>query len=315
MNPYVQPFSSFKRRFVATLTGCAIAGVLVAACGVPAPPPRTQAASAAPTGDAKRGEYLSKIFACQDCHSVTGPDGITLAPETIMSGGVPFTGPWGLVHAPNVTEMARGFNDANLSKVLRGQFVSLRVMPTKAFNLMAEQDMTDLIAYLRTLKPTPYDAPANNLNGDFSVPPLNTPLPIPVTAPTGATVARGEYLVTLAACDGCHTPTDDKGNPVDGKWLAGGSFSFQDNENRNITPPNLTPDKETGLSNWTDAQIEAALRHGKNPNGGQLYPFMPYASAFYAFTDEDVAAVIAYLRSIPPVKNEIPPNPDYKPGA
>jgi len=290
--------------------------VLLAACGSPAPPTRAPgAAGSSISGDPVRGEYLAKIFACQDCHSVAGPDGVQLAPETIMAGGVPFPGPWGLIHSANVTERVRGFNDRYLDQVIRGQLISLHVMPTDAFNHMATQDMTDLIAYLRTLKATPYDAPPNNLGSNYTLPPVNTAVPVSATAPAGATLARGTYLVQMAACDGCHTPTDAQGNPLPGKALAGGNFSFQDKEGRNITPPNLTPDKATGLGNWTDAQIAAALREGKSPDGGQLYPFMPYASAFYAFTDDDVAAVILYLRSLPAVNNPIPPNPDFKPGS
>jgi mono/diheme cytochrome c family protein len=294
--------------------GAAITAILLAACSVSAPPTR-QAGSpvAAPAGDATRGAYLAAIFACQDCHSPREANGITLAPATLMAGGQPFSGPWGLVHSANVTEMARAFNDATLSQVLRGQLFSLQVMPTAAFNQMSVQDMRDLIAYLRTLRPVSYDAPANDLEGDFVMPPLNPPVPIPEVAPAGPTVERGKYLVTMAACQDCHTPLNANGQPDETRILAGGAFTITDKLGRVVTPPNLTPDKATGLGNWTDAEIAAALREGKRPGGGQLNPLMPYATAFYAYTDEDVAAVIAYLRSLPAVNNPIPPNPPFEP--
>lgn len=306
-----QRYDVARLRNRAALIGACLAAMLLAACGIAAPPRR--AAPPQPAGDAARGEYLAKIFACQDCHSPRAADGITLAPATLMAGGQPFQGPWGLVHSANVTEMARGFDDATLSKVLRGQIYSLQVMPTAAFNQMAVQDMRDLIAYLRTLQPTSYDAPANDLEGDYVMPPLNAPVPIPDTAPAGPSAERGKYLVTLAACQDCHTPLDASGRPDEARLLAGGAFTITDKLGRTVTPPNLTPDKATGIGEWTDAEIEAALREGKRRGGGQLNPLMPYATAFYAYTDEDIAAVIAYLRSIPAVDNPIPPNPNFEP--
>jgi mono/diheme cytochrome c family protein len=288
-----------------------VAALLVAACAGGAPPMRTQPLAA--TGDAVRGDYIATIFACKDCHSVREADGVTLAPATLMAGGMPFEGPWGLVHSANVTEIAPAYNDINLDKVIRGQILSLHVMPTAAYNHMAANDMHDLIAWLRTLKPASYDAPANNLTGEFKLPPINSPVPISATAPSGATVERGLYLVTMGGCNDCHTPTDAQGAPIPDKLLAGGSFSIKDKDGRDVTPPNLTPDKATGLGDWTDAEIAAAIREGKRRGSGQLNPFMPYASAFHAYSDDDVAAVIAYLRSIPAVNNPIPPNPDFEP--
>ena len=68
---------------------------------------------------------------------------------------------------------------------------------------------------------------------------------------------------------------------------------------------NITPDKETGIGAWTDEQIATAITTGKRPDGRQLAPIMNYASFTY-LTKEDVAAIVAYLRSIPPVKNKCP---------
>ncbi len=294
------------------LAACSVITILIAACGSSgAPPPRTQ--TLASTGDATRGDTIATIFACKDCHSVREADGITLAPATLMAGGMPFNGPWGLIHSANVTEIESAYNDANLDKVIRGQILSLHVMPTTAYNGMAEQDMRDLIAWLRTLKPVAYDAPANNLTGQFTLPPPNTPVAFPATSPAGATAERGKYLVTMGGCGDCHTTTDAQGKPDATKLLAGGNFSIKDKQGRDVAPPNLTPDKATGIGDWSDADIEAALRQGKRRGGGQLNPFMPYASSFHAYTDEDVAAVIAYLRSIPAVNNPMPANPDFEP--
>jgi len=69
--------------------------------------------------------------------------------------------------------------------------------------------------------------------------------------------------------------------------------------------PNLTPDKATGLGNWTDAQIVAALQKGQRPDGRMLAPIMPW-HAFANLTKQDVDAIVAYLRSLPPVAHKVP---------
>jgi mono/diheme cytochrome c family protein len=117
-------------------------------------------------------------------------------------------------------------------------------------------------------------------------------------------IARGKYLVTLMGCNDCHTPGYFFGKPDSGRYLGGSDVGFA------IPPgvfygPNLTPDKETGLGSWTDAQIIAAIKTGKRPDGRELVPVMPYRG-FASLTDADARAIVAYLRSIPPVKNKVP---------
>jgi mono/diheme cytochrome c family protein len=121
-------------------------------------------------------------------------------------------------------------------------------------------------------------------------------------------VERGSYLVnTIMTCANCHSP---KGPPaaVAGKDFSGG---LRFNEPPfDVTAPNITPDKETGIGNWTDEQIKTILLTGKNPHGIQVAEVMP--TAFYPIlTPGDLNAVVAYLRSLPPVKNKVP-DPIYK---
>jgi mono/diheme cytochrome c family protein len=72
-----------------------------------------------------------------------------------------------------------------------------------------------------------------------------------------------------------------------------------------LVAPNITPDPETGTGRWTDDQFRRALRQGIGSDGRTLFPMMPYAK-FHGMSDEDVESVIAYLRSIPPVRREVP---------
>lgn len=118
-------------------------------------------------------------------------------------------------------------------------------------------------------------------------------------------IARGKHLVTgVAHCINCHSTANvdsliDLGQPAP---LSGGVLF--DLPVGKIYSKNITPDKETGIGNYTDAQIARALRYGVHPNGDPVYDFMP----FHNMSDEDLTAVISYLRAQPPVKNKVPDN-------
>ncbi len=135
------------------------------------------------------------------------------------------------------------------------------------------------------------------------------------TAAEPAAVERGRYLVeTILACGNCHTPKDADGRPVASRALSGGGLSF-DLPPFAGTASNITPDVETGIGAWTDDEIKRAITLGERPRHGRLaeQPLgLPMWVAFYkALTPGDLDAVVAYLRSVPAVRNEIPP-PVYR---
>jgi mono/diheme cytochrome c family protein len=115
---------------------------------------------------------------------------------------------------------------------------------------------------------------------------------------------RGKYLVTtIGACGNCHTPRDAAGKPIAGRELAGG-FEFDDPGIGHIVGTNITPDKETGIGNWTEAQIVTALRDGKRPDGTLIRPPMPIP-VYRQLSDGDAAAITAYLKSLKPVRSKV----------
>jgi mono/diheme cytochrome c family protein len=129
-------------------------------------------------------------------------------------------------------------------------------------------------------------------------------------------VERGDYLVnTIMACGNCHTPRDADGKQVADKAFSGG-LTF--NTPAFIaTAPNITPDNETGIGSWSDAEIRRALVQGIRPDHGRLAgvplaAIMP-ANFYKALLPDDLDAVVAYLRTIKPVRNEVPA-PVYKAG-
>jgi mono/diheme cytochrome c family protein len=120
-------------------------------------------------------------------------------------------------------------------------------------------------------------------------------------------VKRGEYLVTIMDCGGCHTPGSLAGKPDFGRKLAGSNIGFRIPGAGIVYPPNLTPDAEAGLGRWTNEQILRAVRHGQRPDGRQLIPIMPWPS-YGVLTDADGAALVAYLKSLPAVRERAPAN-------
>jgi mono/diheme cytochrome c family protein len=116
---------------------------------------------------------------------------------------------------------------------------------------------------------------------------------------------RGKYLVTIASCNDCHTPGYFLGKPDMTSYLGGSDVGFELPGLGVFVGRNLTPDKETGLGNWTVPQIVAALQTGKRPDGRELAPIMPWR-AFANFTKRDARAIAVYLKTIPAVKHAVP---------
>jgi mono/diheme cytochrome c family protein len=116
---------------------------------------------------------------------------------------------------------------------------------------------------------------------------------------------RGEYLVTIMDCTGCHTDGALIGAPDPTKPLAGSRIGFRVPGLGTVYPPNLTPDPETGLGRWSEAEIVTAVRTGERPDG-RVLAVMPWRS-YAILSDKDALAVAAYLKSLPPIRHAAPP--------
>jgi mono/diheme cytochrome c family protein len=107
-------------------------------------------------------------------------------------------------------------------------------------------------------------------------------------------VAKGEYIAHAAGCVVCHTDRKHKGKPFAGGRALHTPFGT-------FYAPNITPDKDTGIGNWSEQQFLNALRKGVQPNGDNLYPVFPY-TAYTKLSNDDSRALWAYLRSLTPVQ-------------
>ena len=122
-----------------------------------------------------------------------------------------------------------------------------------------------------------------------------SPTGVPADFASADPIARGKYLTQAADCQACHTAKG--GTPFAGSLPFKLPFGT-------IWSPNITPDRQTGIGAWTDAQFIRAVREGIGPKA-HLYPVMPYASFTY-MTDADVLAIRAYLATLPPVHLQRP---------
>jgi mono/diheme cytochrome c family protein len=123
-------------------------------------------------------------------------------------------------------------------------------------------------------------------------------------------IARGRYLAEgLLRCFDCHSERDwtaPGAPPVAGK-VAGGAGAVEEDAPFPLFSPNISPDPETGAGRWTDDMLARAVREGIGHDGRALIPAMPYRT-YRALSDEDTAALVVYLRSMPAVRNPVPRN-------
>ena len=121
----------------------------------------------------------------------------------------------------------------------------------------------------------------------------------PASRPEFSIIERGRYLTAAADCAACHTDARDSaafagGRPIETPFGT-------------LLAPNITPDWDTGIGRWSDAQFDAALRQGKLPNGKRLYPAMPFPY-YTKMKKEEVLAIRAYLNTLPPIRHAVEPN-------
>lgn len=265
-----------------------------------------------------RGAYLvNSVNACMACHSPLEADTHLPVQGKVGAGGRLFGREDGLpgnIYSTNLTpDPETGLGAWTDGEVLRAMREGVSrdghalfpLMPYPMYHRMSDEDAHAIVAYLRTLKPIENPVPKRELDFPLSLivntmpQPLTGPVPNPPSAKENP-VARGEYIVAMSSCIECHTPMGGAG--PDMSRMLGGGHMFK-SEGHAIRMPNITPDKETGIGGWTDAQIEAAIRYGQKPSGDRLSPVMPWM-VYNGMSKEDMDSVVAYLRTVKPVKTE-----------
>ncbi len=259
----------------------------------------------------QRGQYLFAIAGGCACHTI--PDG------TPHVGGRAFPIPFGTMYATNITaDNETGLGSWSDKEIRNAMTAGIRpngerllpVMPYEAYSGMAEEDLEALIAYLRTLKPVRKETPRLKTWIPF-LRPVSTPIWLKLfgrfsssafKAPASG-VDRGRYLVEhVALCVDCHTPRDFLGVPNRSLYLAGAK-----NGPLGEDVTNITPDKETGIGDWSRNDIAELLLTGIKPDLDNVQGLMAEVieAGFKNMQREDALAIADYLKSIRPIGNKI----------
>ncbi|MBI2889400.1 MAG: cytochrome C [Nitrospirae bacterium] len=270
-----------------------------------------------------RGEYLARhVMACIDCHSdrdfghfagpvVTGTEG---------KGGTRFGKELGLpgtLYGKNITPAALGaWTDGEVARAItsgvgRDGEAFFPMMPYPNYRQIATEDLYSLIAYVRSLKPITNEVPKRELNFPLKYVARTLPRPYEPAPPPNPsdTVARGKYLVIIASCADCHTPMNDRGQPLPGMYMAGGNES--ELPWGTLRAANITPDVETGIGRVPREVFIKQFKGFSTPEGKRLpngtdgfNTDMPWTE-YGGMTEGDLGAIYDYLRTIPPVKNAV----------
>ncbi len=258
----------------------------------------------------KRGAYLvNGPVACANCHGTRAKD-FSIVPGMEFAGGFHIVDPAFDVYAANITpdkETGIGeWTDKQIITAIReGKDTEGKIifppMPVPTYNNMSDDDVKAIVAYLHTLKPVRHEVPESKWNIPQQAMPPAKGLPAP---PQTDKVAYGRYIVTaLAHCFECHTPLGPNGQPDMSKLGAGG-MEITLAPGMAVRTANITPDPETGIGKWSDDDIKKALTEGLTPTGQHVSPPMPFPF-FKNMTADDLDAVVAYIRTIPPVVNKV----------
>jgi mono/diheme cytochrome c family protein len=260
-------------------------------------------------GDAKRGEYLAKAGGCLGCHTVEAKDASDK--PVPYAGGRALKTPFGTFYGPNITphpEAGIGrWSEADFMRAMReGRRPDgsnyFPAFPYPSFTLITDGDLRDLWAYLRSLPPSSRQSEPHDLGFLYRWRFLVSfwkwlyfePGPFAPDSAKSAQLNRGDYLVrALGHCGECHTPRNLLGGPKKDRFLAGAKD----------VAPNLTP---TRLKKSGDGELRDFLTTGLTADGDVPAKEMGevITNTTSQLTPEDLNALIAYLRSLPPLPEE-----------
>ena len=259
-------------------------------------------------GELVRGTYLMDgIVACGNCHSPRGADGAVIVGQE-LSGGLTIDLPEFRAVASNITsdkETGIGnWTDAQIVSAIReGKRPDGTVigppMPIAFYRRMSDTDVQAIVAALRAAKPVRHAVEKSKDN--IPLPPAYGP-PVDHVAdvPRGNQVAYGRYLADIGHCMECHTPAV-KGRLDEARW-GGGGRELPSVPTGVVVSSNLTAGNPDGLAHWSDAQLKETIKTGVRPDGRRLVRLMAF-DWYKTVRTDDLNALVAYLRTLKPVKD------------
>ncbi|MBT30079.1 MAG: cytochrome C [Thalassobius sp.] len=270
-----------------------------------------------------RGEYLANnVMGCLDCHAerdwtkYTGPTfehskgsgGEKWSPELNFPGHL---------IAPNITQHTlKDWTDGELYRAITAGVSKdgsplFPIMPYTSYGQLEKEDIYSIIAYIKTLDPIAKATPAREL--DFPVDIIVHTMPQQGTHSLKYegqdAISRGKYLITAAACFDCHT-MQEQGQYLEDMAYAGG-FEFPVPTGGVVRSANITPDQETGIGKWSEAQFVDRFKQFQDSSfvayevqQGEFNSFMPWT--YYAgLSERDLTDMYAYLMSLDPIEHQV----------
>lgn len=259
----------------------------------------------------EHGRSLMWLARCFACHSETDPKTETPLPGKMGAGmirqsaEIPFP-----VIFPNITpdlETGAGaWSDDMLARAIREGIghdgrALVPIMRYENFRYLSDEDLASVVVYLRSIPPVHNSLPKMKVPFPYNL--LVKAFPTPVTQPVPQAemsdpIKRGEYLIGLAECSGCHEGRDKEGHAL--AYAGGEMIEAPDGEK--VAAANITPDP-SGIPYYDDAMFVAAMRTG-HVGARELSGAMPWRY-FREVTDADLKAVFAYLRTLKPVRHHV----------
>ena len=267
-----------------------------------------------------RGQYVVRRLApCGACHGDPSQRAAYASGADVpLVGGVVFDIPPGKIYTRNLTpDSATGLGavpDKAIARALRfGVGHDGRaLLPFMEMQGLADDDLEAVVSYLRTQAPVHHEVPwhayttlGKVLKATVLAKPIGPATTPPAHAPRGVSAETGHYIVeSVSLCWACHTKRSLMTGALIGPKF-GGSTGFEDADDtlHLWSPPNITSDPETGkLGKWTEDEFVARFRQGR------IYPGSPMPwQAFSRLDEDDLRSIYRYLKSVPPVKNDVGP--------
>ena len=272
-----------------------------------------------------RGDYLvNNVAACFDCHGkrdfrffagpiVEGSEGMGGAVlDHKLTAAIP-----GTLYGKNITpDSATGIGTWTDEEIMRALTQGINkngdtlfpLMPYPLYNNLPRQDILDIIAYIKTLRPINNAVPERSLMIPISMaypPNLHNNFDQNKRPDEKDKVKYGEYILSIADCINCHTPRNEKGEMGD---VFSGGLKFT-TPAFTVFSANITPDSLTGIGAWTEQMFLDKFKTYREKDGYQFDPgkknsIMPW-TIFSKMNDDDLKAIYAYLRTLKPVKNKV----------
>ncbi|MFB6341619.1 c-type cytochrome [Saccharicrinis sp. FJH62] len=270
-----------------------------------------------------RGKYLANsVMLCMDCHSQRDWNLFSGPPEsgTRGEGGEVFDQEMGFpgkYYTPNITPAALSdWTDGELLRAITSGVnkegkALFPVMPYLNYAKLDKEDIYSVIAYLRTIEPIEHTVPASKSDFPMSLIIHTIPKEPEFTKRPDKSdlLAYGEYMITAASCTDCHTPMKNGQFIMDMQYAGGMEFPLR--TGGKVYSANLTPDKETGIGNWTAESFVARFKvyadssySPQEIHHGDFNSEMPWM--MYSTMDEyDLKAIFAYLQTLKPKSNKV----------